>query len=209
MVSTRSLLLLLFTLTLLPGCWLDGSSTLHDGTLTDTVDLPAGSPAEQMGVLRLVNHHEADDGYLHDVVGLDIYAASAIADRRAGPDGHDLTDDDELFVATDELEDELGLTLRAMDMLLDAAYAEDLVPVRSIEGVLFSNKELADTLEFVNVADEDELESMGLDRRARQAIVPLRPFDSMLDVADAPNVGPTALQDLRDHIVVLRGGTAA
>jgi len=180
----------------LAGCWLDSSTTRHDGTITITAPLATVDPAVGQGIVRLLNDVDTTVPTLHDA-GLDGRVAAALVAERQGPDALDGTKDDLPF---DRLEDVYlvdGVDQPAVELLGDVALAADLVPVRAIEDVLFSAKELEDCLDLVNLGAEDELEDV-LDQRSLNSILFARPFDAMTDVAEAPHVGPAALLNLRD-----------
>ncbi|GEM_PF-3540298 len=199
MFSTRlrAPLVPLLLVPLLAGCWLDASTTRHDGTIHATAELATVDPAVGTGIVRLLNDWSTDVPYLHDTVGLDGRVAAALVADRQGPDALDGTADDLPFEVLQDVFDVDGVTDLAVRMLGDAAMDEDLVPVRSIEGVRFSAKELTDTLDLVNHGHEADLADL-LDRRALDSILAARPFEGMTDVAAEPYVGPAALRDLRD-----------
>jgi hypothetical protein len=198
MVTTPSFASLALLLpALLTGCWLDTSTTRHDGTITTSTTLETVAPAVGQGIVRLLNEPDTDIAFLHGQVGLEGLIASSLIAERNGEDGLSDTDDDLPFdslsdvYAIPEVDD---LSIR---LLGHAAQDADLVPVRAIEGVLFSARELRDTLALANDADEDELLDLGLDRRALGSILWARPFETLTDAADEPHIGPSALRDLR------------
>ena len=197
MFTRLSPLLPVLLLSTLSGCWLDTSTTRPDGSGATTAASLSIDHAIAIGVVRLANDPATTVSYLETVVGLDPHVATGIVSQRQGHDALDGTSDDTRFFAVGDLLDVPYVDDRSIDLMIDAAIDEDLVPVRAIEDVWFSATQLEEALAYVNSAYGQDLEEL-LPSRALDSILAGRPFESMMDVAAAPHVGPAALADLRD-----------
>jgi len=150
------------------------------------------------GVLLLVNDPLTDVAFLDVECLVDIRAAERIVAHRQGPDVLDGTADDDSFDNLAEL-DNVGLVGEQTLVLLgEAAERLGLVPVLELEGVAFSEEEVANTLALINFAPLEVLDvDVALDVRAAQSLVYGRPFDDLVVVAERPYVGPSALLSLK------------
>lgn len=202
-LSTRSPLSLPVAalLFLLPGCVLDGQTTTPSANFDVTIDeeLPVAHSTGQ-GILRLVNDPGTGVEFLTGEAELDLRAAEGIVAHRSGPDGTDGSGDDDLFDDLFELDALPYVDTLALVRLGEIAWDLDLVPVLELEGVPFSEAELNHTILLVNFASFAELDSgASLDIRAAEALVHGRPYESLVDVALRPFVGPSSLEQMRDY----------
>lgn len=151
-----------------------------------------------LAVLLMVNDPLTDVLFLSSECLVSMGAAERIVSHRQGPDAVDGTPDDDLFDSLAEL-DNVGLVgEQTLLLLAEAAERLGLVPVLELEGVLFTEDEIANTLALINDAPLQVLdEDAALDVRAAQSLVYGRPFDSLIEVADRPYVGPSALTALK------------
>jgi hypothetical protein len=188
-------------LLVLSGCLLDSSTTrMNSGTVVaEHVGL---DQAVGIGVVRFLNDPATTVFHLQDVVGLDETVATGLVSHRQGHDAVDDTDDDALFRDFADVLRVESLDEVAVQRLADAAYDEDLVPVRAIETVWFSARELSDTLSMVNEFGAEELDEFVASRAVR-SIVRGRPFVTLMDLAEEPYLGPAALLDLREAATAL------
>jgi hypothetical protein len=150
------------------------------------------------GVLLMVNDPLTDVWFLSSECLVAVGAAERIVSHRQGPDAVDGSVDDDPFDSLAEL-DNVGLVgEQTLLLLAEAAERLGLIPVLELEGVLFTEDEIANTLALINDASLQVLdEEAALDIRAAQSLVYGRPFDSLVEVADRPYVGPSALAALK------------
>ena len=206
MATSRFLALaaLLISFFLLSGCWLDSSTGRPDGSVTLVADPTLIDPAVSIGIVRLLNEDTTTLAYLHDAVGVTATVAAGIVAHRQGPDTWDGTADDAPFESLHDLWAIDEVEAFTIELLGEAALYEDLVPVRSVEDVYFSAGELENTLLLINEAEEHELtQDVGLDARPLNSILVGRPFEDLIEVSNAPQVGPAALRELRDYATAL------
>ena len=151
-----------------------------------------------LGVLAMVNDPLTDVPFLSSECLIAGNAAERIVSHRQGPDALDGTADDDLFDSVDELDDVGLVGEQTLTLLAEAAERFGLVPVLEIEGVQFTADEIANTLALINDASLQVLDDdAALDVRAAQSLVYGRPFESLVDVAGRPYVGPSALTALK------------
>ncbi len=150
------------------------------------------------GVLALVNDQLTDVPFLTGECMIGSGAAERIVAHRQGPDSLDGTADDDPFDTITEL-DEVGLVgEQTLNLLAEAAERLGLVPVLELEGVPFTEDEVQDTLLFANGASLDVLDvEAGLDIRAARSLTYGRPYQSLVEVAERPFVGPSALTAMK------------
>ena len=189
------------TLGLVIGCG-GSSDEVSDSILGSYLDEPDNhtvvSHSVGAGVLALVNDSLTDVPFLKHECLIDLGAAERIVAHRQGPDGLDATADDDMFDNLTELDDVGLVGEQTMVLLGEAAERLGLVPVLELEGIPFTQDEIDNTLELVNSAPLEVLDiDAAIDVRAAQSLVYGRPFEDLLEVADRPFVGPSALTSLK------------
>ena len=166
-----------------------------------TVDYGDGDTIDHRtahGILALVNDHLTDVPFLVDDAFVARSAALRIVAHRRGPDGRDGTWDDDAFDRLLELDDVAYVGPYTLELLGEAAARLDLIPLVEVEGVPFTEQQVAMTLALVNYGSLTELDvDASLDARAAQALVHGRPFASLFAVGERPFVGPSALTALK------------
>jgi hypothetical protein len=150
------------------------------------------------GVLAMVNDSLTDVPFLSSECLIAAGAAQRIVSHRQGADAMDGTGDDDPFDSLAEL-DNVGLVgEQTLLLLAEAAERLGLVPVLELEGVPFTEDEIENTLALINNASLEVLdEDASIDVRAAQSLIYGRPFDSLVEVAGRPFVGPSALTSLK------------
>jgi len=150
------------------------------------------------GVLALVNDTLTDVAFLDGECLVDVRAAERIVAHRQGPDALDGTADDDPFDNLAELDEVALVGEQTLLLLAEAAERLGLIPVLEVEGVPFTADQVANTLALINHAPLEVLDvDAALDVRAAQSLVYGRPFESLVDVAERPFVGPSALTSLK------------
>jgi len=188
-------------LSLVIGCGAS-SGEVSDSLLGSYLDEPDNqilvSHSVGAGVLALVNDPLTDVAFLKSECLIDLDAAERIVAHRQGPDAIDGTADDDMFDSITELDD-VGLVGEQTLLLLgEAAERLGLIPVLELEGIPFTQDEIDNTLELINSASFEVLDvDAALDVRAAQSLVYGRPFENLLEVAERPFVGPSALTSLK------------
>ena len=152
-------------------------------------------------ILDFLNDCSTSLSLLDDDVPLDKDAAESLIDHRDGADGNCGTSDDDLF---DDLA-EVDATPNVGDatMLAVLAYVEGGGGGGDgeWEGVSFTAEEVEVVLEIANRASYEVLDiDVDLPSNAVDEIIDARPHDTMDHLAETPQVGPSALEKLRDYV---------
>jgi len=169
-----------------------------DGYVHDSDSLVLLGHDVGRGVLAMVNDPLTDVAFLSSECLISVGAARRIVAHRQGADAVDGTADDDPFDSLAEL-DNVGLVgEQTLLLLAEAAERLGLIPVLELEGVSFTEDEIENTLVLINHASLEVLDKdASLDVRAAQSLIYGRPFDSLVDVAGRPFVGPSALTSLK------------
>ena len=169
-----------------------------DGYVHDSDSLVLLGHDVGRGVLAMVNDPLTDVAFLSSECLISVGAARRIVAHRQGVDAVDGTADDDPFDSLAEL-DNVGLVgEQTLLLLAEAAERLGLIPVLELEGVSFTEDEIENTLALINHASLEVLDKdASLDVRAAQSLIYGRPFDSLVDVAGRPFVGPSALTSLK------------
>ncbi len=168
----------------------------------DGAPMQSDSPTGQ-AMLRLVNHPSTTYDVLDRLVGLDHRAARRIVVKRNGLDGRCGTADDQPFRDLAALDQVSYVGDAALNRLADYAHAHGWVmaddqPAGTYLEVNFTAGEARDVLDIVNRADAETLEVVvGLSPDVVDAILDVRPFASLNEVALLSEVDQASLKALR------------
>ncbi len=157
--------------------------------------------AEVAAILEFLNHCGTTLDLLDDDAALDSDAADALVSHRDGPDGDCGTGDDAPYLTLDEVDavPQVGdQTIRAVLAFLTDGEVD---PGGTWEGVDFTEEEVEVVLAIANDATPEQLDAdVGLDADAASNILGERPIADMDTLAAIAEVGPSALQKLKDHV---------
>ncbi len=154
-------------------------------------------------ILEFLNDCGTTLGELDDDVPLDKDAAESLVGHRDGADGTCGTSDDDLFDDLDEVD--FVPNVGDASILAILAYLEGSSGTTGgggeWEGVSFTSEEVAVVLEIANQASYEVLDvDVALPSNAVDEIIDARPHDTMDHLAETPQVGPSALQKLKDYV---------
>ncbi len=152
-------------------------------------------------ILDFLNACSTSLALLDDDVPLDKDAAESLIDHRDGADGGCGTEDDDLFEDLDEVDATPNVgdatILAVLAYLEGGGGASD----GEWEGVSFTAEEVEVVLEIANEAAYDILDvDVDLPSNAVDEIIDARPHDTMEHLSETPQVGPAALEKLRDYV---------
>lgn len=170
--------------------------------------LTEGTP-EAIGVLALLNDPATTETRLDVDARLDSRAAHNLAAHRDGPDAKPGTSDDDLYDDIAEVDGVKWVGSAALKQLVAFAKQEGYVKpagggvapsgAGSYEGVYFSARQVALTLQLANTASVKTLDDdVSLDSRAATGIAATRPLSGLDELAAVSHVGATALRLMRD-----------
>lgn len=190
-------------LALLYACTTDVSVT-KDSDDTDTLSAQERlglTDAEVSRILAFLNDCDTSYSLLDGDVGLDSDAAGALVSHRDGPDEGCGTADDAPYLTLDEVDavPQVGdQTIRAiLAWLVDG----EVDPGGTWEGVEFTEDEVTVVLAISNDATQEQLDiDVGLDADTVAEVLDARPIPDMDALAAVPEVGPSALQKLKDYV---------
>lgn len=159
------------------------------------------SAADSATVLDYVNYPGTAVGILDNDVQLDTRAAKAIVARKNGPDGRELTADDQPFTSIADLDSVSYVGDLAIGRILSFAKANPIPQGVTVENVAFTGWQAEAVLWGANTVPVGVLNGL-LDNRAAANVIAGRPYFTMKKLADAPLVGPNALQAMRGQAKV-------
>ncbi|MDP2316063.1 MAG: hypothetical protein Q8P41_24410 [Pseudomonadota bacterium] len=192
-------------LALLLACTTDVSVT-KDPDAISAQDRLGLTDAEVARILEFLNDCGTTFDFLDDDVGLDSDAAEALASHRDGPDGACATEDDAPYATLDDVDAVPQVGDQTILAILAWLTDGEVDPGGTWEGIDFTEDEIAVVLAISNDATQDQLDAdVGLDVDAAANIIGERPIDDMDELAAVPEVGPSALQKLLDHVPVWAG----
>lgn len=190
-------------LALLYACTTDVSITKDsDDTDTRSAQERLGlSDAEVSQILAFLNDCGTTLSLLDGDVGLDSDAAGYLVSHRDGPDEACSTEDDAPYLTLDDVDAVPQVGDQTILAILAWLVDGELDPGGTWEGVDFSEEEVTVVLEMANEATQDQLDiDVGLDVDAVGEILGARPIADMDALAAVPEVGPSALQKLKDYV---------
>ena len=175
-------------------------SVRHDTSLESTQDRLGLTDAEVAAVLSFLNDCGTTLALLDEDVGLDSDAAAGLVRARDGGDSRCGTADDSPFATLDEVDDVPQVGDQAIRQLV-AWVTGGTGGDGSWEGVSLTVEEQRVVLEIANRASETVLDGdVGLAADEAQSIVDGRPFADLDALADAPQIGASALRKLKDYV---------
>lgn len=196
-------------LALLLACTTDVSVTPKDGTGGDDTGAPTLSAQERLGLtdaeVRLILDFLNDCGttfsLLDNDVGLDSDAAGSLISHRDGSDEACGTTDDGSYLTLDDVDAVSQVGDQTILAILAWLVDGEIDPGGTWEGVDFTEEEIAIVLEIANDATEVQLDiDAGLDADAVSEVIGARPIPDMDALAAVPEVGPSALEKLKDYV---------
>lgn len=173
-----------------------------DAPQPEAARLQGGAPSDQ-AVLRFLNHPSTTFDVLDRVVDIDRRAATHLVVHRDGADGLCGTPDDRLFRSIDEVDGIKYVGEATLARIADHAHQHGWVVGEAADygvymGVEFTFGEARRALANVNRESAEDLELVyGLPLDVVDALVDLRPFATLADVAHVAEVGPEDLEALK------------
>ncbi len=190
----------MFALLLLSACVQDVAIT-KDTSLLDAQERLGLTDAQVDAVLDFVNDCATTEGVLDDDVGLDSDAARELIRARDGGDGTCGNADDARFGTLDEVDAVPQVGDQALRQIVAWVEGGATGGDGTWEGVSFTEAEAAAVVDMANRASLAVLDGeVGLASDEAQSLVDERPFATMDAVADAPQIGASALRKLKDYV---------
>ncbi len=176
------------------------------GSALSTQERLGLSDDDVAAILAFLNGCATDLAELDDDVPLDKDAAEALIDHRDGADGLCGTDDDDPFDDLDEVDATPNVGDASILAILAYLDGGGSGGDGEWEGVSMTADEAAVVLEIANQASYEVLDiDVDLPSNAVDEIMDARPIDTMDELADTPQIGPSALQKLLDYVPTWQG----
>jgi Proprotein convertase P-domain len=194
---------LLFPLAALTLAACIGDTTEPASVTADATEMIVDGSPEAVGVIAFLNAPSTTLGVLDDEVPLPSHAASALVDHRDGPDGVVGTSDDDPYDDVFEILAVDNIGPKRLETLVDYAATMGFVPEGNdvlgvYDGVSFTVNEADAVLALVNDASLAMLDdTIGLDKRAAEAIFEATPIETVLELSKLYFVGKSALLTLK------------
>ncbi|MDP2304461.1 MAG: hypothetical protein Q8P18_00370 [Pseudomonadota bacterium] len=189
-------------LALLMACTTDVSvSKANEDTETLSAQERLGlTDGEVARILDFLNTCLTSFALLDEDVGLDSDAAASLISHRDGPDESCSTGDDAPYLTLDEVDAVPQVGDQTILAILAWLVDGDLDPGGTWDGVYFTDEEVALVLEVANYATPEQLDiDVGLDADTVDELLDARPIPDMDALAAVPEVGPSALEKLKDY----------